>query len=116
MFKVWKRGRAAARAWQHDWRDGSWKQAYQGPTPEIKNHHWSFPCQSSSLGTFIIIKNATDNHHHINGWKADQGQVSEMKTYILIQFFFNHIITAAITQVFLQVSMANQKNRAENGQ
>ena len=79
-------------------------------------HHWNFPCQSSSLGTFIIIKNATDNHHHINGWKADQGQVSEMKTYILIQFFFNHIITAAITQVFLQVSMANQKNRAENGQ
>ena len=48
LVQVWKRGRAAARAWQHDWRDGSWKQAHQGSTPEIKK---------IIIGTFLV------NHH-----------------------------------------------------
>ena len=30
LFKVWKRGRAAARTWQYDWRDGARQQTHQG--------------------------------------------------------------------------------------
>ena len=48
--QVWERGGAAARAWQHDWRDGSWQQAHQGPVPEIETFIMKF-----IFVTFLVI-------------------------------------------------------------
>ena len=48
LVQVWKRGGAAACAWQHDWRDGSRQQAYQGQAPTDE--------------TFVIIQTFNYNH------------------------------------------------------